>query len=233
MVDGRLRGPRNVLQGVGFLAPAAQPRRRTYSCRCRCRVLISIERGPESYYSRALGGPGAGLRAVRAEVCWCGELGDGCLGVLEIALAPPDQRVSTHLTPRSKEAQKLRGMGLLHAAVPVLLAAVAEVEAGGVGGAAAKIVGFGSFPAFEAHMRAAVGKLPAVLEEELLEQASIALLSLTSPHNLATTTPPSPSPSTSYLASALATEPFLPILTPYTSTQAHCLTPAPEEPFQI
>jgi hypothetical protein len=109
---------------------------------------------------------------VRAEVCWCGELGDGCLGVLEIALAPPDQRVSTHLTPRSKEAQKLRGMGLLHAAVPVLLAAVAEVEAGGVGGAAANIVGFGWFPAFEAHMRAAVGKLPAVLEEELLEQAS-------------------------------------------------------------
>ena len=144
---------------------------------------------------------------MQVEVCWCGELGDGCLGVLEIALAPPDQRVSTHLTPRSEEAQKLRGMGLLHAAVPVLLAAVAEVEAGGVGGGAAKVVGFGSFPAFEAHMRAAVGKLPAVLEEELLEQASLTLLYSSSQlrrHNLAST-----------LAS---------ILPPRNSTQARCLT---------
>ena len=154
-----------------------------------------------------MGGAGAGLRAVQVEVCWCGELGDGCLGVLEIALAPPDQRVSTHLTPRSEEAQKLRGMGLLHAAVPVLLAAVAEVEAGGVGGGAAKVVGFGSFPAFEAHMRAAVGKLPAVLEEELLEQASVTLLySSSQPHR-------------HNLASTLAS-----ILPPRNSTQARCLT---------
>ena len=112
---------------------------------------------------------------MRAEVCWCGALGDGCLGVLELNLALPDPRVSTYLSPRLEEAQKLRGMGLLHAAVPMLLAAVAEVEAGGVGGGAAKVVGFDSFPAFEANMRAAVHKLPAVLEAELLEQASLTL----------------------------------------------------------
>ena len=172
---------------------------------------------------------------MRAEVCWCGELGGGCLGVLEIALAPPDQRVSAHLTPRAEEAQKQRGMGLLHAAVPVLLAAVAEVEAGGVGGGAAKVVGFGSFGAFEAHMRAAVGRLPAVLEEELLEQASLTLLYLglgfrvrvrvrvTSPHNLA---------ATPLHALALTIHPSSPALSPQhtlpprlrSSTQARCLT---------
>ena len=104
---------------------------------------------------------------MRAEVCWSELLGGGCLGVLEIALEPPP---SSHLLPCSDDALKLRGMGLLHAAVPALLSAVAEVEKGGVGGDTGKVTGFGSFPAFEAHMREAVAKLPAVLEEELRAQ---------------------------------------------------------------
>lgn len=55
--------------------------------------------------------------------------------------------------------------------MPLLQAAVAEVEAGSVGGGAAKVTGFGSMPAFEAHVLAAVAALPAALEAVLLEQA--------------------------------------------------------------
>ena len=61
-------------------------------------------------------------------------------------------------------------MALLHAAVPILRAAVAEVEVGGVGGGAAKVAGFGSLPAFDAHVRSWVAALPAALEAQLLEQ---------------------------------------------------------------
>ena len=63
-------------------------------------------------------------------------------------------------------------MALLHAAVPILRAAVAEVEVGGVGGGAAKVAGFSSLPAFDAHVRSWVAALPAALEAQLLEQAS-------------------------------------------------------------
>ena len=63
-------------------------------------------------------------------------------------------------------------MALLHAAVPILRAAVAEVEVGGVGGGATKVAGFISLPAFDAHVRSWVAALPAALEAQLLEQVS-------------------------------------------------------------
>ena len=63
---------------------------------------------------------------------------------------------------------------------------MAEVEAGSVGGGAAKVTGFGSMPAFEAHVLAAVAALPAALEAVLLEQAGPPI----PPHNqrISTTT---------------------------------------------
>jgi len=126
---------------------------------------------------------GAGLRAVRAEVRWSGgALGDGRLGILELCLAPPPVPVATGLAglvaavagggglSNEEEARQLRGMALLHAAVPALRAAVAEVEVGGVGGGAAKLAAFGSLPAFDAHVRSWVAALPSALEAQLLEQ---------------------------------------------------------------